>query len=228
MKIESGFLNLLAMFAISVALVTSYQNCSRYKLSSSDFASKEPKPSPEPGPGDPPPGGIDKLSLSIPRNLLSAEQTYSSMLKVTGLEASTATNNEFKARFGALSGSTDLTSANAPQLMATTSLAGVVCNGLVAKEEKLVAKDRTYFTTIDFAKPIANIKDEDYGTILRIMARNFWGRNETNSELNSLLEFRKSYESDMDAPMKPLPASSRNLMLVTCATMLSTFEAISY
>jgi hypothetical protein len=60
------------------------------------------------------------------------------------------------------------------------------------------------------------------------MARSFWGRNETESELNLLLAFKTDFSSDLDVAGRNQAAASNNLLLGTCAAMLSSVDAITY
>jgi hypothetical protein len=161
--------------------------------------------------------------------LLSAEQMLSSMLNVTNvISPSQNIKKEYQLRYGALAAGTDLNLANAPVQLSTTSLAGEVCNAMLITEKSLEAAKRNFFSEIDFSKGCDNVSEAAFKMSLRGMARSFWGRNETDSELNLFLAFKTDFSSDLDAAGRNQAAASNNLLVGTCAAMLSSVDAITY
>jgi hypothetical protein len=172
---------------------------------------------------------VDSEKLGLPYALLSAEQTLSSMMKVTNTTmASPATLNEYTSRYGALAAGNDLSMANAPLMLGATSLAGEVCNNLLAQEKALPAADRNFFGAVNFAAGLNSFNDNAYAMVVRGMARSFWGRSENTEEAALLSNFKNEFIMAVPAANIGDAAATSNLMLGTCAAMLSSVEAITY
>ena len=171
----------------------------------------------------------DSEKLGIPIALLSAEQTLQSMIKVTNIStAPAAVLTEYTGRYGALAAGNDLSMANGPLMLGSTSLAGEVCNTLVTNERAAAAADRAFFGPINFAAGITSIDENAYNTAIRGMARQFWGRNE-NLEENTLLKaYKEEFSQALAANARTQAASTANVMTAVCAAMLSSLDAISY
>ncbi|MBK9321708.1 MAG: hypothetical protein IPM97_01925 [Bdellovibrionaceae bacterium] len=218
---------MLLIIPLGGVVVMGFNNCARYgelenaSTGSSSLASTSGGPS----------GGdsIDSQSLGIPFALLSAEQTLASMMKVTNLTtASAATLTEYTARYGSLAAGNDLNMANGPLMLGSTSLAGEVCNSLVAQESAAAAAARNFFGSINFAAGIASVDNASYALAIRGMARSFWGRNENASELAMLTAFKQEMSDALAAANRTAAASTRSLVVGTCAAMLSSLDALTY
>jgi hypothetical protein len=173
---------------------------------------------------------LDSQQLGLPYALLSAEQTLSSMMKVTNVTTlSPALKAEYKGRYGALAAGNDLSMANGPLMLGSTSLAGEICNSLLIQEKAMTdVTSRSFFGSIDFTTGVSGLEDNGLNTSIRGMARSFWGRNETLEELTLLQEFRTDFINALTETDKTKPVAIRNLVLATCAAMLSSVDAISY
>jgi hypothetical protein len=67
---------------------------------------------------------VDSENLGLPYALLSAEQTLSSMMKVTNVKIASANLvTEYNGRYGALAAGNDLGMVNGPLMLGSTSLA---------------------------------------------------------------------------------------------------------
>jgi hypothetical protein len=182
------------------------------------------------GGGGPPSGGtpfsepaVDP-SKNLPMALNNAEQTFKSMLNVTGqMSATNAQNNEFNIRVGQLADNSLLSSINGPLLLSATSLAGEVCNGLLNREKGLAAGQRMYLDAVNFAAGPQNTAAA-YASTIQKLSRGFWGHDipmEESAVLNA-------YYADFVANTVNTSAQTSNLYLSTCAAMLSSFDAITF
>lgn len=173
---------------------------------------------------------VNSEKLGLPYALLSAEQTLSSMLKLGNVTtASTAIINEYNSRYGSLAAGNDLSMVNGPLMLGSTSLAGEVCNSVLAQEKAITdVTQRNFFGSINFSAGIASVSDANFEAAVRGMARQFWGRNENMDELTMLKQYKTEFNDALAANARTQAASSSNLMLATCAAMLSAVDAISY
>lgn len=158
--------------------------------------------------------------------LMTSEQTFQSMLNVTGqTNAATGTQRaEFDSRTGSLSATDNLANMNSPLLLASTSLAGEVCNGLIAKETPMANGSRAVFGSVNFSANIATNGLAAYNSAVQAMALKFWGRNINGEELTAL----QSYYNEFVTGITDSTAQNRALYLSTCAAMLSSFDSLVY
>lgn len=216
---------LIVVPSMAVALF-GFNNCGRYGAmedsGTSDSASLGSSGSTD--------GEVNSEKLGLPFALLSAEQTLTSMMKVANVStASTAIVNEYNSRYGSLAAGNDLSMVNGPLMLGSTSLAGEVCNSLLTQEKAITdVTQRNFFGSINFGAGIASVTDANFEAAVRGMARSFWGRNENTMELDLLKQFKTEFNDALAATARTQAASSSNLMLSTCAAMLSAVDAISY
>lgn len=223
---NNKYLKLILLVVPSMAVVAfSFNNCARYGAldEASTYDSSNLGSS---GLDD----EVNSEKLGLPYALLSAEQTLSSMLKVANLTtASTAIINEYNSRYGSLAAGNDLSMVNGPLMLGSTSLAGEVCNSLLTQEKAITdASARNFFSSINFNAGISSVTDAGFEASVRGMARSFWGRNEDAEELALLKQYKTEFNDALAANARTQAASSSNLMLATCAAMLSSVDAISY
>ncbi len=219
------YLKIMLVLVPSMAVALfGFNNCGRYGAlqdsGSSDSSSLGSSSADE----------VNSEKLGLPYALLSAEQTLSSMLKLGNVTtASTAVINEYNSRYGSLAAGNDLSMVNGPLMLGSTSLAGEVCNSVVAQERAITdVTQRNFFGSINFATGVAGISDENFEAAVRGMARQFWGRNENMDELTMLKQYKTEFSDALAANVRTQTASASNLMLATCAAMLSAVDAISY
>ncbi|MBX3023215.1 MAG: hypothetical protein KF799_16190 [Bdellovibrionales bacterium] len=161
-----------------------------------------------------------------PYSLMTSRQTYKTFLNVTGQEgaATTAQQNEYDLRSATLATTDRLTNVNAPLQMAATSLAGEMCNGLLAKEIALPAASRRFFGQVDFARSAAQNTPAAFDAAVGMMATSFWGR-APSSEESKLLN---SFYTEFSAGAGTAAAGTRNLYLAACTGMLAAFDTYNY
>jgi hypothetical protein len=97
-------------------------------------------------------------------------------------------------------------------------------------QEKAIAdvNQRNFFGSINFGAGISSVSDANFEAAVRGMARQFWGRNENMEELMLLKQYKTDFNDALAANARTQAASSSNLMLATCAAMLSAVDTISY
>jgi hypothetical protein len=174
--------NTIRWVPLCALLIVGFNNCSQFsdmdwgQGSGSADSSSTGQNAPE----------TDSEKLGIPIALLSAEQTLQSMIKVSNVNlASAAIVTEYNGRYGALAAGNDLSMANGPLMLGSTSLAGEVCNTLVTNEKAATAANRSFFGQVNFAAGITSLDENAYNASIRGLARQFWGRNEKHTKLNS-------------------------------------------
>lgn len=227
---NNKYFKLILLIVPSMAVVMfSFNNCARYGALDEASTSGSSNLGSSGGALD---GEVNSEKLGLPYALLSAEQTLSSMMKVTNVTtASTAIVNEYNGRYGSLAAGNDLSMVNGPLMLGSTSLAGEVCNSLLTQEKAVTnanAATRNFFSSINFDAGIASVTDAGFEASVRGMARSFWGRNENADELALLKQYKTEFNDALAANARTQAASSSNLMLATCAAMLSSVDAISY
>lgn len=217
--------NTIRWVPLCALLVVGFNNCSQFSDmdwskggGSSDSASLGEVPA-----------ETDSEKLGMPYALLSAEQTLQSMLKVANVNTATAAIlTEYNGRYGALAAGNDLSMANGPLMLGSTSLAGEVCNALVTNEKAAMAADRSFFGQVNFNAGITSLDENAYNAAIRGLARQFWGRNENLEENNLLKAYKTEFTDALAANARTQAASTTNVMTAVCAAMLSSLDAISY
>lgn len=211
------YLQVLLLFVGSVLVLVAYNNCAP----SAGFTVIS-------GTVDSSSRGQDLDKIQLPIALLSADQLYSSMVSVAAVPLGSQLQAEFNRRYSALAAGNDLILANAPLLLAATSLGGEVCNLLVIQERTLAAAERRVFGSINFSAGPNLVTEEAYKTAVRALARQFWGRNETAEEFGYLQEFKSEFIEALAVADRTKTNFTNSLMQSTCAAMISSFDAITY
>lgn len=211
----------LSKVAVLGILVLAFQNCARIPLLGSfgSDSSKGPSAAELAMAADP---------VSSPYALLSGEQLLKGMMNVTGATFDNTIRDEFNSRSAVFGTTPDLKGTTAPMLIAVTSVGGAVCDKMLTLESAKAAGDRAFFGSFVFTTPVAAVTDAQFSTVVRSLARTFWGRNEDSTELASINQGKAEFIQNMDAAKKTQAVSTRDLALFTCAAMVSTVDAISY
>jgi hypothetical protein len=165
-----------------------------------------------------------------PYTLMTSHQVFSTMLNVTGQTGAVSgtMRQEYDARTGSLADNDNLASVNAPLQMATTSLAGEVCNSLLTREQGLAANARQFFSQVDFNRNLAGNTTAAYTLAIENMARSFWGRALTADETQVLNQFYNEFSTEFSAGLSAADQVrlTRKLYLSACSAMLSSFDAM--
>ncbi len=154
--------------------------------------------------------------------MMTSKQVFHSMLNVTGqYNRATATQkSEFDLRASSLADTSNPAGINAPMQMATTSLAGEVCRGLLDTEK---SGQRRFFVDLDFTLgPLT--QRASYQASIRRMGQAFWGRFLNRSEEIYLSTFFDDFTSEGGDSS----ADTDKLLLASCTVMLASFDAVTY
>ena len=175
-------------------------------------------------------------SVATSQALLTSEQMYETMMTLTDQKA-TANNRqiqEFEARTGSLSVNPELNKINSPMMIAMASFSGEVCDGLVTREQNLVAANRQYFQSIAFGTNITALTDADYINAVTRLSSAMWGRAPSSEELALFTQFKADYIAAPLRTVAPVETAqsvaekTRGLILATCAAVLSSFDIYTY
>jgi hypothetical protein len=152
-----------------------------------------------------------------------SENTFTSMLNQTGVAApSTATRNAVTAQFSKLSETGKADSVTAPMWVSITTVAGELCNDLVAQEQGLTAANRRFYGQVDFTRGPASISAAAKDDMIRRLARSFWGRNESAQEKALILSsFNGTFTS-------ATVGDTLGATMFLCTAMLSSLDAHKY
>lgn len=165
----------------------------------------------------------------LPLALQNGEQTLTSMLNVAGITQATAgINNEFAIRSTSLSEKSYLTVMNGPLFLSSTSLAGEVCNALIARERPLAQGQRTFFQLTNFAAGPASITDAEYNQTIANLGLSAWGRALSETEKTLFVDFKNDFILSLTAAARTQAAQTNNLYISTCAAVLSSFEFLTF
>jgi hypothetical protein len=159
---------------------------------------------------------VHTAAISDSQNLLAG------MVVKAGVTApSTKTSQTFAAQSGKMPATGDVSQITAPAWMAVATLGSEVCNDLLDQETAANAT-RRFFNSIDFTRGPASVTANMKSDVIRRLARNFWGRNESAAE--SLL-----IKTAIDGSFSGATASdTRNEMLYLCTAMIASTDAQKY
>jgi hypothetical protein len=161
-------------------------------------------------------------------SLLTAEQSYKTMLNVTDQDFTINGNqqNEYNARFNSLGSTNNLGNLTGSLLLGTTSLAGEICNGLVQKEKALTADARRFFKGINFAVTPANNTAQAFLSSVDVLAVSAWGRNINPEEQALFAQFFEDFKANLKTTNNA--QQTDNLCISACSAVLSSFDALVY
>lgn len=163
------------------------------------------------------------MKSSSPWVMLTFNQQYQSMLNVTGQTQTASQKAEFELRSGALAGSDGVDGINGPMMIAATSLAGEVCNGLIIKEK--ASSQRRFFSGVDFNQTLKNHSPDTFMKVASTMAGNFYARQLREDETKELTDFYKEFVTGAGTADA---TQLKNVYLSLCSAMLSSFDSMTY
>jgi hypothetical protein len=121
-----------------------------------------------------------------------------------------------------------LSKINAPLLLSATSLAGEVCNALIAKERPLAANMRVYFQNVNFAAGPSQISDANFNSTLLQLTQKFWGRAPSSEEAQIFSEFRNGHIAALTPAESTATAQTGVFYLSLCSSVLSSFDSLTF
>jgi hypothetical protein len=117
---------------------------------------------------------------------------------------------------------------NAPALMAVTNVAGELCLDLINEEMTKEAAARRFFNQVNFTTGPTQVSAAAKSDVVRRLARNVWGRNETVAEKAVLLTSLDSVIAEPRRSGVDDGTDTQDAMLFTCTAMLSSLDAITF
>lgn len=161
--------------------------------------------------------------------LLTSEQVFRSMLSLTNQsQPTTAMINEYNSRAGGLGVTTNLNLMNGPMMIAVTSLAGIVCDGLITKEAAMMSGQRTFYNSIDFTKGPSLVSDTAYADMVSRFSNHMWGRDLDQDEQAIYAGYLSEFRTNLSATDVNLASQTKVLALSVCTSALSTFDSYTY
>ncbi len=172
-------------------------------------------------------GNIDEDTKPI--TVGYSENTLISMQQQTGIQTpSTRTRDAATLAKAKITETGKVDTVNAPHLMALTNVAGELCLDLITEERARTSENRRFFNQVDFATGPATLTVDGKSDVVRRMARNFWGRNETIAEKTVLLSSIDSVVADPRRTGVSDAIDTEDVLLFACTSMLSSLDAIAF
>lgn len=186
-------------------------------------------------------GQVDPAPV-LSQSLLTSEQVYSSLMNITDQYTPVTTQiqnnqlNEFGIREGAFTVAPELTWLNSPMLIALTSFAGSVCEGVVQREQNITdITARKYFVGVNFGGVVTNFTETDYLASVTRMTNNFWGRAPSSEEVTAFTSFRTDFIAAPQTagltpadPNRSATQRTRDIAVATCTAILSSYDVFTY
>lgn len=203
----------------ALVLILGFQNCSPGLVQSTKL--------PSTGNSGNTPLNIDEDTKPV--TTVNSENLLVSMQSLAGLQAVSARTvtaaNNAKAKVTE-TGKAD--SINGPMWLSITNLSGEICLDLITDEKAKAAGSRRFFGQVDFAAAPSSMTSEVKDDLIRRMARNFWGRNETVAE-------RTVIKSSLDEALATPPRNGVNnatetedALIFACSAMLASLDSMKF
>ncbi|MBK9039355.1 MAG: hypothetical protein IPL83_09375 [Bdellovibrionales bacterium] len=156
--------------------------------------------------------------------VLHSGQVLKNMMSIAGIDVpSTATVAMYDLKKTTFSENGRANSMNAPIVMALASVGGEVCNDLIVQEKAKPADDRRIYSQVNFGSGPANFSNAGRADSIRRLARSFWGRNETDAELQIL-------QSALAEAVSAGGTAARDTEIVAlylCSAMIASLDAFT-
>ncbi len=202
----------------ALVLMIGFQNCSPGVVQSTKLSSVG---------GTNTPLNIDEDTKPV--TTVHSENLLVSMQSVTGLETvsartlTAATNAKAKV---SETGKAD--SVNGPMWLSITNLSGEMCLDLITDEKAKAQADRRFFGQVNFTAAPSAMTAEVKDDLIRRMARNFWGRNETMAERTVLKSTIDAVVLDPRRTNVTDAVETEDVLIFTCSAMLASLDAVRF
>lgn len=215
------------IFILSLTLGCNGFKSAYYTESLSNQSSNTPPPAPGPDNGD---VGVVVGTKTVSVGRIRA--AYDSMVSMAGITPTTNTVTAFNNNVGSFSETGSVLSINSPMLMSFVAVGSEVCDDLVDQENN--AATRRFFLTTNFnfsANEATALKDNNLtdtnvpagvADATRRLARQFWQRNETPSELGII---NAGVQEILTGTNIPTTSSQRRVALFICSAMIASTAA---
>lgn len=156
--------------------------------------------------------------------VLHSGQVLQNMMSVTGVDVpSAATVAMYDLKKSTFSENGRANSINAPIVMALASVGGEVCSDLIVQEKAKAAADRRIYPQVNFSSGPTNFSNAGRADSIRRLARSFWGRNETDAELQILQSALAEAVSAGGTAAK----DTEVVALYLCSAMIASLDAFT-
>lgn len=177
---------------------------------------------------------VGNLSTSLEEDTKPVSVTYSenallSMQQQVGIQTPSArTLTAANSARQKLSETGKADSVNAPAMIAVANLAGELCLDLITEEKAKAADARRFFNQINFTTGPTSISAAAKADIIRKMARNFWGRNETAAEKTVLTTSIDAAIADPRRTGQSDAVDTEDILIFGCTGMLASLDSITF
>jgi hypothetical protein len=203
----------------ALVLMIGFQNCSPGVVQSTKLNST--------GESSNTPLNIDEDPKPV--TVTNAENLLVTMQSVTGLQnISQNTINAANIAKAKVTETGKADSINGPMWLSITNLSGDMCLDLVNDEKAKAQADRRFFGQVNFTAAPSALTPENKDDLIRRMARNFWGRNETPAERTVI---KSSLDAALVDPRRPGAsdaAETEDVLIFTCSAMLASLDAVRF
>ncbi|MBK7843222.1 MAG: hypothetical protein IPJ71_05925 [Bdellovibrionales bacterium] len=156
--------------------------------------------------------------------VLHSGQVLQNMMSVAGVDVpSAATVAMYDLKKTTFSENGRANSVNAPIVMALASVGGEVCSDLIVQEKAKAAADRRIYVQVNFSSGPTNFSNAGRADSIRRLARSFWGRNETDAELQILQSALAEAVSAGGTAAK----DTEVVALYLCSAMIASLDAFT-
>jgi hypothetical protein len=203
----------------ALVLLIGFQNCSPGIVQSMKLSST---------------GGSSNTPLNIdedtkPVTVTHSENLLVTMQSITGLQ--TVSQNTINAANAAKAKVTETGKAdsiNGPMWLSITNLSGELCLELVNDERGKAQADRRFFGQVNFTAAPSAMTPEIKDDVIRRMARNFWGRNETAAERTVIKSSLDAARVDPRRTGVSDAVETEDALIFTCSAMLASLDAVRF
>jgi|GEM_PF-3167516 len=166
-----------------------------------------------------------KLGLSV----LNYQQVVTSASSLLGVPIDSTTASIYNTNSTLLLETFDVGLINAPMWITVTDIDSQLCQALVTKEMAMTAVNRTYFGSIDFTQPIANITDAEFLQAMSNFAAHAWGRALSANETTALTTAKQEFVSAIPSTTtgSGLVTQNQDLQIFGCTAMMASLESIT-
>lgn len=203
----------------ALVLIIGFQNCSPGVVQSSKLEST--------GPSGNSPLNIDEDTKPVTtvnsENLLVSMQSIAGVQNISARTITAANNAKAK-----ISETGKVDSINGPMWLSITNLGGEVCLDLITEEKARAQGERRFFGQVNFNAAPSAMTSEIKDDVIRRMARNFWGRNETAAERTVI---KSSLDEALALPRRNGVSDAietEDALIYTCTAMLASLDSMKF
>lgn len=168
------------------------------------------------------------IMVDLPVGLMTPIEIFNSMRQ--SLQVVTPNSNtigEFLSKQSTFPTEGQLYKVNSPMFLSLTNLSSQFCQQMISDEISLARNKRSFTNEINYGDIPININESQINDVVRRIARSAWGRNETDSELEIINSGMKEMIAELPSSYQMDKAYTEKMVLVLCATLLSSIDSVS-